>query len=188
MDLPFSKIRTAFRYASFGSALAFAFAPRLAAADQASLNEHLEPLRPLLGKTWRGEFKNSTPEKPVVDVARWERVLNGQAVRIMHSINNGVYGGETLIYWSKEKGSLVYRYFTTAGYETSGTMTIEGSKVTSLEKVAGDAGGVTEVKAISEIRPDGTYTVTSEYLTKDKWAPGHAATYHEDAKGEVVFK
>ena len=52
---------------------AFDFLLRLSAADQPVLNEHLEILRPLLGKTWRGEFKNSTPEKPVVDIARWER-------------------------------------------------------------------------------------------------------------------
>ena len=61
----------------------------LAAADGPTLDTHLEPLRPLLGKTWRGEFKNSTPEKPIVDVSRWERILNGKAVRVMHSINEG---------------------------------------------------------------------------------------------------
>lgn len=161
---------------------------RLAAADPPLLHEKLEPFRPLLGKTWRGEFKNSTPEKPVVDIARWERALNGQAVRILHSINHGVYGGETLIFWSKEKDSLVYHYFTTAGFQTTGTMTFEGTKFTSLEKVAGEANGVTEVKAVGEIRPDGTLVNSSEYLKNGKWEPGHSATYHEDPKAEVVFK
>ena len=188
MNSPFSQSRTAFRSVSLGGALAFAFALRLTAAEQPSLDAHLESLRPLLGKTWRGEFKNSTPEKPVVDIARWERVLNGQAVRVMHSINQGVYGGETLIYWSKEKGGIVYRYFTTDGDETAGTMTFEGAKFTSSEKVLGSAGGVTEVKAVGEIRADGTYTVSAEYLKDGKWAPGHAATYREDSKAEVVFK
>lgn len=161
---------------------------RVVAADQAVLNEHLEGFRPLLGKTWRGEFKNSTPEKPVVDIARWERALNGQAVRILHSINRGVYGGETLIFWSKEKGSLVYHYFTTAGFQTTGTMALADGKFTSLEQVAGDADGVTEVKATGEIRADGAFSNSSEYLKKGQWEPGHAATYREDPKAEVVFK
>src|SRR5690349_7233484 len=65
----------------------------IAAEPQPTLNPHLEPLRPLLGKTWKGVFDGSTAEKPTVDIARWERVLNGQAVRLLHSINQGVYGG-----------------------------------------------------------------------------------------------
>jgi len=65
------------------------------AAEKPSLDEHLEPFRPVLGKTWKGHFKNSTPEKPQVDVARWERALNGKAIPVLHSINDGVYGGES---------------------------------------------------------------------------------------------
>lgn len=160
----------------------------LIAADAPALHEKLEVFRPLLGKAWRGEFKNSTPEKQVVDVARWERALNGQAVRVLHSINDGAYGGETLIRWDKEKDSLVYHYFTTAGFMTTGTMTFSGSKFTSLEKVAGDANGVTEVKATGEIRSDGTLVNSSEYLKNGKWEPGHSVTYHEDPKAEVRFK
>jgi len=49
-----------------------------AGSDNLSLDEHLEPLRPLLDNTWKGTFSNSTPDKPIVDVARWERALNGQ--------------------------------------------------------------------------------------------------------------
>ena len=70
---------------------------KLLHAEQPTLNPHLEPLRPLLGKTWKGTFKDSKPEKPTVDVVRWERVLNGQGVRVMHSINQGVYGGARIL-------------------------------------------------------------------------------------------
>ena len=82
------------------------------AEEKASLDEHLEPLRPFIGRTWKGHFKDSTPEKPQVDIARWERALNGKAVRVLHSINNGVYGGESLVIWDDKKKSLVYYYFT----------------------------------------------------------------------------
>src|SRR5262245_33334512 len=67
--------------------LVLAFASRLPAAEAESLDEHLAPLRPFLGKTWKGEFKNSTPEKPRFDISRWERALNGKAVRVVHSVN-----------------------------------------------------------------------------------------------------
>jgi hypothetical protein len=59
------------------------------AESQATLNPHLEVLRPLLGKTWKGILNGSKPENPTVDIARWERALNGQAVRLLLSINQG---------------------------------------------------------------------------------------------------
>src|SRR5580658_1022370 len=101
---------------------ACAAALSLTAADKPSLNPHLAPLEPLLGKTWKGAFKNSTPEHPMVDVEHWERALNGQAVRQVHSINNGAYGGETMFVWDEKKQSVVYYYFTTAGFMTTGTL------------------------------------------------------------------
>lgn len=159
-----------------------------AAAEKEPLNEHLEFLRRFLGRTWKGEFKNSTPEKPRTDVARWERALNGQAVRILHSVNDGVYGGETLVSWEAAKKQVTYYYFTTAGYHTTGTMTVEGEKVISRETVAGAAGGVTEVKATTELLPDGTMHLRSEYLKNGAWVPGHEIVYHEDPEAKVVFK
>src|SRR6188508_1077826 len=88
-------------------------AMRLFAADEPSLAPQLEPLRPLLEKTWKGEFAKSTPEKPLVDVMRCERALNGKAVRVVHSLNDGAYGGETIFRWDAKQESLTYHYFTT---------------------------------------------------------------------------
>src|ERR1700704_5461468 len=79
-------------------------------AENPTLNPHLEPLRPLLERTWKGTFKDSKPDKPTVDVQRWERALNGQAIRILHSINAGAYGGETLLIWD-EKGKIISFYY-----------------------------------------------------------------------------
>ena len=86
------------------------------ASDRPSLEPQLEPLRPLLDKTWKGAFKNSTPEKPIVDVMRWERALNGKAVRVLHSVNEGAYGGETIFRWDDKNQVVTYHYFTTAGF------------------------------------------------------------------------
>src|SRR5438067_2233234 len=134
------------------------------AAEELPLNAHLEPLRPLLEKTWKGTFKDSKPDKPTVDVQRWERALNGQAIRILHSINDGAYGGETLLIWDEPRKIISFYYFTTGGFMTTGTLEPRGGKFITHEDVKGDANGVIEVRSTSEILPDGTFHVKAEYL------------------------
>lgn len=158
------------------------------AAEMGKLDANLEPLRPFLEKTYTGVFKSSTSEKPVVDVLRWERALNGKAVRSFHSINNGVYGGETIYTWDEEAKAIRYHYFTTAGFMTTGTMTFKDGKFHTVEKISGQSGGVSEVRAVSEIKPDGSFHVKTEQLRNGEWTPGHEVTYKEDAAAKVVFK
>ena len=160
----------------------------LSAAEPPSLDPHLEALRPLIGKTWKGTFKNSTPEKPVVDVMSCERALNGKAVRSLHSINDGVYGGETIYMWDSKEKTIRYHYFTTAGFMTVGTLTVEDGKWISHEKVTGSSGGVTEVRGTSEMKPDGTFHVKTEHLRDGKWDAGRETTYREEPDAKVVFK
>lgn len=167
---------------------AWAVALNASAADSPSLDSPLEPLRPWLGKTWKGHFKNSTPEKPVVDVARWERALNGKAVRIVHSINDGSYGGESIVMWDKSKQAVAYHYFTTAGFMTTGTMTFKDGKILSHEVVTGNSGGVTEVRGTTEMRKDGSFVVKTEHRKGDEWTPGRETIYREHAAAKVVFK
>lgn len=156
------------------------------AAEPAS-EDPLALLKPYLG-IWKGHFKNSTPEKPVIDIAHWERALNGKAVRILHSINDGVYGGETLILWDKEKRGLVYEYFTTAGFRTSGTAQVEEGRLICHERVSGNADGITEVKATVRLKPEGTLTTTSEYFKNGSWVPGHEVKYQKAPEAKVIFK
>ena len=158
------------------------------AAEKASLNLHLEPLRPLLEKTLKGTFKDSKPEKPTVDVQRWERALNGQAVRLLHSINDGVYGGETLFTWDEKKQTLVYHYFSTGGFITIGTLEVKEGKFITHEDVKGDANGITEVRGTSELLPEGKFHVKTEYLRKGEWVPGHEVTYEPAPGSKVLFK
>lgn len=152
------------------------------------LNEQLEPFRPLLGKTWRGEFKGTGSGAAKIDIARWERILNGEAIRVLHSINDGEYGGETIIIWDAAKKSLVHFYFTTAGFRTTGTFQFEGKKFMAEENLAGSTQGITKVRSSGELRADGTLASKSEYLKDGQWVPGHELLYREDAKAEVKFK
>lgn len=148
----------------------------------------LAPLAPFVGKTWRGELAGSSAEEPRIDVSHWEWALNGKAVRILHSVNDGAYGGESLIFEDPEGEGLMFFYVTTAGFYTEGTLTFEDGKFISHEKVTGSVeGGVTQVKAVGEILPDGRLRSTSRYLKDGEWVEGHSATYVEDPSAEVVF-
>jgi hypothetical protein len=159
-----------------------------APADQSVLNAHLELFRPLLEKTWKATFKNSTPDKPTVDVQRWERALNGQAVRVLHSINDGVYGGETIFIWDEQRKIITYYYFTTDSFMTSGTLEVSAGKFVTHEDVKGNANGVTEVRATSELLPDGKFHVKAEYFKNGQWRSGHEASYEEAPTAKVVFR
>src|SRR5262245_37748021 len=152
---------------------------------QENLDENLKAFQPFIGKTWKGELSDPSMNKPATDVARWERALNGMAVRVLHSVNNGEYGGESIIVWDKAKKSLAYYYFTTAGFYTNGTMKIENGKIISHEFVTGNTNGITEVKNTSEATADGKMISKSQYLQNGMWVDGHAAVYLEDASAQV---
>jgi hypothetical protein len=156
--------------------------------ENTRLNEHLKIFEPYLGKTYRGEFANSTPEKPIFDVSRWERAMNGQAVRILHSVNNGDYGGETIMMWDAKSERIAFWYFTTAGFYTTGTLEIDGPQWSSIEKVSGNANGITEVKAVSEPIADGGFVTKSQYFKNGTWEPGSERTYRVAPDAELVFK
>jgi hypothetical protein len=157
------------------------------AAEEGTLDPNLEPLRPWLGKTWKSD-PMTRDAKTTVDVSRWERALNGKAVRMLHSINDGEYGGETIAMWDDKKKSIVYQYFTTAGFSTTGTIKPADRKIITHETVSGNAGGVTEVRGTAEIKPDGTYRLKTEYLKDGKWEPARDVLYREDASAKVLFK
>ena len=157
-------------------------------ADSVKINKHLKPLLPFVGKTWKSEFPGSTPEKPVYDVQHWELILNGQAIRIMHSVNEGAYGGESIVMWDKEKEQLIYFYFTTAGFYTQGTFSFDGNKWIGHEYVTGNKEGITEVKSTGQILPDGRLHNKSQYLKNGEWVDGHEFYYVKDASAKVIFK
>ena len=153
-----------------------------------NLSEHLKPLEPYIGKTFKGEFANSTKEKPVFDISYWERILNGMAIKIIHSVNDGEYGGISIITWDQNKSSLVSSYFTTEGFTTNALMHFENGKLISLEDVTGNANGITKVKAIIEFLENGDLRNSSKYLMNDEWIDGHAIHYKEASNSKIVFK
>ena len=155
---------------------------------QKVLSENLKPFEAYISKTFKGEFANSTLEKPVYDISHWERALNGNAIRIMHSVNNGEYGGESIVMWDTKKESLVSWYFTTAGFYTKATLHFEDGKLISIEDVTGNENGITQVKAIVKFLSNGQMHTTSKYLMDGKWIDGHEIYYNEAPGEKVIFK
>jgi len=157
-------------------------------ADEIYLQKELEPLQQYIGTTWKGVMAGSDPGNPSIDIQHWERILNGTAIRIMHSINQGQYGGETIIFWDKESESLTYYYFTTGGFYTSGSITVENGNYIALEKVKGNEQGITEVKSSSQLQEDGSLLVSSEYFKNGDWVEGHKIVYRQAPEEKVIFK
>jgi hypothetical protein len=160
--------------------------PVQAAPD--SLSSGLEPLRPYLGKTWRGLL--SAPGQPEkIDISHWERALNGTAVKIRHSVNQGEYGGETMVFVDQKTKQLTYYYFTTAGFYTHGTMQFDAQtgQLQAEEQVENNKNGITKVRSLSTLSA-GTLQTRSEYLQNGQWVKGHSATYTEAPQAKVEFK
>ena len=160
------------------------------AVESRSLHPELEPFRPLLGQTWSGAFPPAADGTVTVDVVRYERVLNGMAVRSVHSINDGIYGGETLFRWDAAAEQLVFHYFTTQGFVTKGVIRRnEDGSFTSVEEVENpeQADGVTRVEAVFRVEA-GRMAVESTYFRGEDAEPGHAAEYQPAPDREVVFR
>lgn len=170
--------------------LIFLLSTVICAEERGELHPKLEQLRPYLNQHWQGDLTQPGAEKRVVDRAFWSRALNGQAIKTVHSINHGDYGGESFIFWDEARQSLAYYYFTTAGFYTHGTMEYDTTvgQIIALEKVENNQNGITEVKSYSRIMPDGTMEVKSSYLQNGSWVDGHHATYKKVAQQKIIFK
>ena len=101
------------------------------------------------------------------------------AIKITHSVNDGEYGGISIITWDENKNSLVSSYFTTAGFTTNALMHFEDGKLISLEDVTGNENGITKVKAIVQLLSDGMLHTKSQYFQNGKWVDGHEVHYKE---------
>ncbi len=159
-----------------------------ASYSQETLSKYFEPLKPFIGKTWKGIVGKNKEGQPVYDVSKWERILNGNGIKISHSVNDGEYGGETIVVWDKEKESLFFYYFTTAKHYTNGIVKFEDGRMITHEFVTGNQSGVTEVEATSQIKNDGTMRVTSRFKKNSEWTEPKEIIYFEDSEAEVIFK
>lgn len=148
------------------------------------LEPRLSRLEPFLG-TWESEFKMG--DRLVTDVSHWERALNGTAVRNLHSLGEGIYGGETLLFFDETRDTIVFYYFTTAGFHTQGTMALdsEGRWIT-LEDVVGNDDGITQVRSKSQLE-GGVLSISTQYFKSGVWTDPEFRRYRRSDR-KVVFR
>lgn len=165
--------------------------PAASAGEEAELHPQLEVFRPYLDTYWVGELTQPGADTVSIDRSHWQRALNGNAIKTIHSINDGEYGGESIIFWDDKQQSLAYYYFTTAGFYTHGTMTFdaENNVLEAYELVENNANGITAVKSTSRFDGEaGTLTTASQYLQNDTWLDGHSAVYRLAGPQAIIFK
>ena len=162
-------------------------------AQEREKTQHLAPqlsmFEPYIG-TWESEFAPREDGTRIIDVSHWERALNGKALRTLHSINDGMYGGESLIFWDKNKQKLVFYYFTTADFMTHGELEIlSENSFAAYEEVSGESEmskGISKVKSVSTLMKDKLVVETS-YLKNGEWTKPETRTYVPSTKS-VKFK
>ena len=143
-------------------------------------HEKLMILDPFIG-TWKAEVGKDT-----YDVTNYAWILGGKAVRIMHSINDGDYGGEALLHWNTDKQAITYRYVTTASFYTEGTIAPTDNGFEAHEMVYGNAGGISETRSGYTMKDGGMHT-WSQFLKDGEWTEKSQSTYIKTPDAEVKF-
>lgn len=143
-------------------------------------NEKLQYLAPFIG-TWKAEVAENT-----YDVSHYDWVLGGKALRIMHSINDGAYGGEAILHWDEEKQAIIFHYVTTSTFYTEGTISPTETGFDAHEIVHGNMDGIVETRSGYEMK-DGEIHVWSQLLKNGEWTEKETAIYSKAPDAEVRF-
>ena len=107
--------------------------------EEVSLSPAYQPMAmfaPFSGKTFRGEWTDDNGEK-LVDIAKYEMILNGRALQSTHRLQGKDYGGRTIFFYDEGAKNYVFHYFTTAGFHTAGTSDFIDGGLVTVENVEG---------------------------------------------------
>lgn len=174
--------------ASLAAAAALAFGltgPSLAQdlpAAEVRAQDPFEPLYRLIGRTWRGQ---AVGQEGVEDVVRWEWAVGGHAVRAVHAVNGGVYGGETLIFPDRDSGELIFHYFTSGGFHTTGVIRPTGPGVFEIEETVHGVEGLERLRSTMTLTDDGTYRTRSLAERDGQWIEFGGFDYRIDNRAEA---
>lgn len=149
--------------------------------DLLPLHQALEPMRPFLGVTWRGDLTDPGSKHRRFDVVRYDRTLNGEVIRMLHSVNNGDLGGEMLIRYNEDAGRIEYHYFTSAGFLTTGSIRFRGTGFVAEDDVKE---GQVPMRTLRRI--EGDRLVSSTQMLRDgRWTRG-TEQFYEPAPDEKI--
>ena len=152
------------------------------------LSKHLLGFEKFLGKRFQGEFYNSTKENPLMDIIYFERILNGEAIRITHSVNHGEYGGEYIIAWNSDKGKIESYYFSTGGEIRVSTVDITNNEISIKEDFSKNKNGIQKVKKIFRLDAEGSLENNVNYMINNMWVKSHEMIYSRNDSAKIIFR
>ena len=152
------------------------------------LSKHLLGFEIFLGKRFQGEFYNSTKENPLMDIIYFERILNGEAIRISHSVNHGEYGGEYIITWNSDKGKIESYYFSTGGEIRVSSVDITNNEISIKEDFSKNKNGIQKVKKIFRLGAEGSLEHSIKYMINNMWVKSHEMIYSRNDSAKIIFR
>ncbi|MEM6325625.1 MAG: hypothetical protein AAF791_00770 [Bacteroidota bacterium] len=133
----------------------------------------LAALAPLVGEPWQGTFENQG--QTVTDLSRWEWAMNKQALRNIHALEGGAYGGETLI-WA-EADSLRFLYVTSGGFTTSGTGHVAEDGALVVDEVVSGHPEIDRARSTSRVNAEGHLETFTQMRRLGVWEDSRRVTY-----------
>ena len=152
------------------------------------LSKHLLDFEIFLGKRFQGEFYNSSKENPLVDIIYFERILNGEAIKITHSVNHGEYGGEYIIAWNSDKGKIESYYFSTGGEIRVSSIDITNNEISIKEDFSKNKNGIQKVKKIFRLDAEGSLENNVSYMINNMWVKSHEMIYSRNDSAKIIFR
>lgn len=164
----------------------------LAVLSAAALAQESRPDDPLamfdllVGKTWKGEGAAGEVGGKT-DVITWERIMGGKAVQSTHSIEDGEYGGVTVFFYDPSEDVVLFHYFTTANFHSTGTVTqSDNGDIVAVEQIHG-------LESLPEVRGrivfiENGWETRASYLKDGEWVEGDGFRYVEAPAEKVVFR
>lgn len=152
-------------------------------AAEARAEDPFRPLYPLIGRTWRG---TGIGPDAVEDIVRWEWAVGGHAVRATHAVNDGAYGGETVVFADADSGGLIFHYFTSGGFHTTGTITLADDGSLVIEEAVHGLDGLESLRSVIRTAGDGTYTSRGLVERDGQWVEFGGFDYRIDSAAVVA--
>ena len=152
------------------------------------ISERLRPFEPFLGNRYQGKYSNPQDGRLMDEVQHWERTLNGNAIKMTHTINNGEYGGITIFMFDPEFETLRSWYFDTAGSVKIANINYFNEKIIITEDVTKNRNGITKVKTTLEILDNLMLLKKTKYLMKNLWVDGNEVLYRQTKEFWPFFK
>ncbi|WP_050808373.1 hypothetical protein [Asticcacaulis biprosthecium] len=145
------------------------------------------PLEAWAGKTWRGTGNGPAGGAKIQDVQQWQWDLGGHAIRIIHSVNDGAYAGESVLFPAPDGDGFVYTYVTTGGFYTTGVIRPAGQNAYVAEETVHGVPGLGKLRSEGELGADGVYRVRSSMEKDGQWIETGGFDYVEDAAAKPVL-